>query len=161
MALSDERALPPRPTFFGEQKVKSSVHAKLAESSGNAEIAVPECYVRHTFGDGSYTLSLQTEEQPIDGARSQLAPIAHMTIATYAHAWLARADERRGGVLADEESSILPPHELKKWHLQLKFIHEFWLDRQPQPYSKAARRVADAAEATATRGVVIQVVFRQ
>jgi hypothetical protein len=125
----------PAPVFLGSEKLKAI----------DADAASIPCssHIQHTFADSTYTLALQTEEQTIDSDRSQLAPVAHMVIASYAYIWLRHAASS-GTQPEDVDTYRLPPHEIKKWHLQLRIVQEFWLDRQPQPHTEAARRVAHA-----------------
>jgi hypothetical protein len=125
----------PPPLFLGPERLAAAtIPQNIPE-----DCALDGCI--REFNDRS-VLTLRTEEAALDASRSQLAPIAHMCIATYAHVWLEAHKPVRDGP-GPCRTGGLEPRELKRWHLQLRFIKEFWLSKQPQPLAPSVQRVAD------------------
>lgn len=134
--------LPP-PAFLGEARLASvgSAQMDIAALDGASEPPAPTVVtVAGTaaalhpfrtcgFHDGSAVLALRAEVVTLDAARSQLAPIASMAIACYAHEWLASDESERRSTL-------------RRRQLQLRIIGDFWLRRQPQPRSPETMRIA-------------------
>lgn len=110
----------PSPPFFAAHKL----------TGGSEGREIDNQLTRHIFDDGSSVLALHTTEHPLDASRSQLAPVAHMCIAAYAYTWL------RSPTQGSEP-------ELKPWRLQLLLLKDFWLAKQPMPFSPQVQRAAD------------------